>query len=144
MFGFNSFAAAPFSATGEAGADATVNVAGNSLTLTLDNTYTIQNAHFVNGFNLTTTLNSVVPQVAPTIASNAVTSAVGSVAIAIDVDNIIATGNTVTSAVGTVVPAQFQTIDATGQSINLATSGVQSVSADARAHENITGSVLLL
>ena len=122
MFGFNSFAAAPFSATGEGGADATVNVAGNSLTLTLDNTYIVQSAHFVNGFNLNTTLNSVIPQVAPTISSNAVTSAVGSVEVNVDVDNITVTGTALTLAVGTVVPAQSQTITATGEDLTLATS----------------------
>ena len=141
MFGFNSFAAAPFSATGEGGTDAVITLSGVSLTLTLSNTFSIEGRHHVNGTEIDLTLNSVIPQLAPTIASNAITSAVGSVEVNIDVDNITVTGTTLTSAVGTVVPAQFQTINATGQSINLATSGV---AVDALTSVNATGNLMNL
>ena len=63
-----SFAEAPFSAEGFS-PDAKVQLQGQSLTVTLSNTYSVQKTHFVNGFNLSLTQGTITPQVVPQEAS---------------------------------------------------------------------------
>ena len=59
-----SFAEAPFSAEGFS-PDAKVQLQGQSLTVTLSNTYSVQKTHFVNGFNLSLTQGTIEPIVIP-------------------------------------------------------------------------------
>ena len=59
-----SFAEAPFSAEGFS-PDAKVQLQGQSLTVTLSTTYSVQKTHFVNGFNLSLTQGTIEPIVVP-------------------------------------------------------------------------------
>ena len=59
-----AFAEAAFSAEGFS-PDAKVQLQGQSLTVTLSNTYSVQKTHFVNGFNLSLTQGTIEPIVIP-------------------------------------------------------------------------------
>ena len=64
FFGVLGFGESPFSDVGF-NPDAQVQVSGQSLTVTLSNSYTVQKTHFVDGFNLSLTQGTVTPQVVP-------------------------------------------------------------------------------
>jgi hypothetical protein len=68
FFGAIAFGASPFSDVGF-NPDAKVQVSGQSLTLTLSNSYSINKTHFVNGFNLSLTQGTITPQIVPQEAS---------------------------------------------------------------------------
>ena len=112
-FGFAPFAAAPFASPGTPGVRAVVNVSGVSLTATVSNSYTVQKTHFVDGFSLTSNTGTLTTKLAPTIASNAVTSAVTSI-----------------------VPSTGQTIQLTGNSLNFTLGSVTN-----KLNANVTGNV---
>ena len=59
FFGATAFGQAPFGDVGETASVITVTPAGQSLTLTLSNAYSVQKTHFVNGFSLNVGLGSV-------------------------------------------------------------------------------------
>ena len=59
FFGATAFGQAPFGDVGESASVITVTPAGQSLTLTLSNAYSVQKTHFVNGFSLNVGLGSV-------------------------------------------------------------------------------------
>ena len=64
FFGVLGFGESPFSDVGF-NPDAQVQVSGQSLTVTLSNSYTVQKTHFVDGFNLSLTQGTVTPSVVP-------------------------------------------------------------------------------
>ena len=68
FFGAIAFGASPFSDVGF-NPDAKVQISGQSLTLTLSNSYSINKTHFVNGFNLSLTQGTITPQIVPQEAS---------------------------------------------------------------------------
>ena len=73
FFGSVPFSSGAFADSGLESTNVTVPVTGQSLTLTLDNDYIVQKIHHVNGNSLTSTLNSVIPNLAPTIAGTSLT-----------------------------------------------------------------------
>lgn len=99
-FGFAPFAAAPFSSQGVAGVRAVVNLTGVSLTTTVSNSYTVQKTHFVDGFSLASNTGTLTTKLAPTVASNAVNSAVGSAGLSVG-QTISVTGTSSSLSVGT-------------------------------------------
>ena len=68
FFGATAFGQAPFGAVGEGATEIVVTPASNTLTLTLSNAYSVNKTHFVNGFTLDVSENSVTPQVLPVIS----------------------------------------------------------------------------
>ncbi len=99
-FGFAPFAAAPFASPGTPGERAVVNVTGVSLTSTVSNSYTVQKTHFVSGLNVTSNTGTLTTKLAPTVASNAVNSAVGSANLSVG-QTISVTGTSSSLSVGT-------------------------------------------
>ena len=99
-FGFAPFAAAPFASPGTPGERAVVNVTGVSLTATVSNSYTVQKTHFVSGLNVTSNTGTLTTKLAPTVASNAVNSAVGSANLSVG-QTISVTGTSSSLSVGT-------------------------------------------
>ena len=99
-FGFAPFAAAPFASPGTPGVRAVVNVTGTSLTATVSNSYTVQKTHFVSGLNVTSNTGTLTTKLAPTVASNAVNSAVGSANLSVG-QTISVTGTSSSLSVGT-------------------------------------------
>ena len=91
FFGSVPFGATSFADTGAAAANVTITVSGNSATITLSNTFTVQKVHHVNGNDLTATLNSVTPNLAPTIAGTSLTSATNTPTVTADA-NLTVTG----------------------------------------------------
>tara|TARA_R110000803_G_scaffold41908_2_gene89975 strand:- start:523 stop:1434 length:912 start_codon:yes stop_codon:yes gene_type:complete len=136
-FAGNAFASATFSGNSAAGADVTVNVTGQSLTLTLSNAYSVGGIHHVNGEEIDLTLNSVVPQLAPTIATNLLTSTVNSVIIGSEI-NVPVTGNLLSATVNSTTIDVAPTIS--GFSLSAGTSGV--VVLDPEVNIDVTGNAL--
>ena len=136
-FAGNAFASATFSGNSAAGADVTINVTGQSLTLTLSNAYSVGGIHHVNGEEIDLTLNSVVPQLAPTIATNLLTSTVNSVIIGSEI-NVPVTGNLLSATVNSTTIDVAPTIS--GFSLSAGTSGV--VVLDPEVNIDVTGNAL--
>ena len=65
FFGATAFGQAPFGDVGESTSVITVTPAGQSLTLTLSNAYSVQKTHFVNGFSLNVGLGSCLLYTSP-------------------------------------------------------------------------------
>ena len=83
------FGSVPFGATafGDLGAESTnitISASGFNLTATLSNAYTVQKTHFVNGFSLSTAVNSAAAQISPTPAGNNATIALNSPVVVAD------------------------------------------------------------
>jgi hypothetical protein len=83
------FGSVPFGATafGDLGAESTnitISATGFNLTATLSNAYTVQKTHFVNGFSLSTAVNSAAAQISPTPAGNNATIALNSPVVVAD------------------------------------------------------------
>ncbi len=118
-FGFAPFAAAPFASPGTPGERAVVNVTGVSLTATVSNSYTVQKTHFVSGVNVTSNIGTLTTKLAPTVASNAVNSAVGSANLSVG-QTISVAGTSSSLSVGTTTNLIRLHEVITGQQVDLA------------------------
>ena len=78
FFGATAFGQAPFGAVGDVIDEIIVTPAGNSLTLTLSNAYSVQKTHFVNGFLLNASVNSATPQLLPVISGQSLNTTLNS------------------------------------------------------------------
>ena len=130
FFGATAFGQAPFAAVGEELSEIIITPASHTLTLTLSNAYSVQKTHFVNGFSLDVSENSVTPQLRPVITGQSLNTALNSPTVSADGTIHLATGGgTLTVTLG----QEIGRVTAVEQGFNLtsATSGVQSLSGTA-------------
>ena len=133
FFGATAFGQAPFGAVGEGATEIVVTPASNTLTLTLSNAYSVNKTHFVNGFTLDVSENSVTPQVLPVISGQSLNTTLNSPSsVTADGTIHLATGGgamtvTLGQEIGGVTAIEQ------GFSLTTATSGQQSVSGTALA-----------
>ena len=100
FFGSVPFSAAGFADPGLEVSNVTISLSGESLSVTLSNAYTVQKIHHVNGLSLTSAVNSVTPNLLPTIASNSLTSATTTPTVSADA-NLTLSGNSLSVTLGT-------------------------------------------
>jgi len=133
FFGATAFGQAPFGAVGEGVEEIVITPASHTLTLTLSNAYSVQKTHFVNGFLLDVSENSVTPQVLPVISGQSLNTTLNSPSsVTADGTIHLATGGgamtvTLGQEIGGVTAIEQ------GFSLTAATSGQQSVSGTALA-----------
>ena len=131
FFGATAFGQAPFGAVGEGAQEIVITPASHTLTLTLSNAYSVQKTHFVNGFLLDVSENSVTPQVLPVISGQSLNTTLNSPSsVTADGTIHLATGGgamtvTLGQEIGGVTPIEQ------GFTLTTATSGQQSVSGTA-------------
>jgi len=131
FFGATAFGQAPFGAVGEGAQEIVITPASHTLTLTLSNAYSVQKTHFVNGFTLDVSENSVTPQVLPVISGQSLNTTLNSPSsVTADGTIHLATGGgamtvTLGQEIGGVTAIEQ------GFSLTTATSGQQSVSGTA-------------
>ena len=139
FFGATAFGQAPFGAVGEVLGETIVAPAGQNLTLTLSNAYSVNKTHFVNGFVLNSSVNSVTPQLRPAITGQSLNTTLNSPTVSADGTIHLATGGgTLTVTLG----QEIGRVTAVEQGFNLtsATSGVQSITGTALA--TVSGNTL--
>tara|TARA_B100000513_G_scaffold178955_1_gene96803 strand:+ start:2128 stop:3288 length:1161 start_codon:yes stop_codon:yes gene_type:complete len=130
FFGATAFGQAPFGAVGEAAQQIIITPASHTITLTLSNAYTVQKTHFVNGFLLNSSVNSVTPQLKPVISGQSVSVALNSPTVTADGTIHLATGGgTLTVTLGSEIAKVAKILQ--GTTLTSATSGAQSVSGTA-------------
>jgi hypothetical protein len=78
FFGATAFGQAPFGAVGETIEQIIITPASHTITLTLSNAYSVQKTHFVNGFSLDVSENSVTPQLLPVISGQSLNTTLNS------------------------------------------------------------------
>tara|TARA_A100001388_G_scaffold53916_1_gene36860 strand:- start:4041 stop:5207 length:1167 start_codon:yes stop_codon:yes gene_type:complete len=133
FFGATAFGQAPFGAVGEGVQEIVITPASHTLTLTLSNAYSVQKTHFVNGFLLDVSENSVTPQVLPVISGQSLNTTLNSPSsVTADGTIHLATGG---GAMTITLGQEIGRVTAIEQGFNLttATSGQQSVSGTALA-----------
>jgi len=133
FFGATAFGQAPFGAVGEGVQEIVITPASHTLTLTLSNAYSVQKTHFVNGFLLDVSENSVTPQVLPVISGQSLNTTLNSPSsVTADGTIHLATGG---GAMTVTLGQEIGGVTAIEQGFNLttATSGQQSVSGTALA-----------
>tara|TARA_A100001035_G_scaffold278674_1_gene278119 strand:- start:656 stop:1822 length:1167 start_codon:yes stop_codon:yes gene_type:complete len=133
FFGATAFGQAPFGAVGEGVQEIVITPASHTLTLTLSNAYSVQKTHFVNGFLLDVSENSVTPQVLPVISGQSLNTTLNSPSsVTADGTIHLATGG---GAMTVTLGQEIGRVTAIEQGFNLttATSGQQSVSGTALA-----------
>ena len=133
FFGATAFGQAPFGAVGEGVEEIVITPASHTLTLTLSNAYSVQKTHFVNGFLLDVSENSVTPQVLPVISGQSLNTTLNSPSsVTADGTIHLATGG---GAMTVTLGQEIGGVTAIEQGFNLttATSGQQSVSGTALA-----------
>ena len=133
FFGATAFGQAPFGAVGEGVQEIVITPASHTLTLTLSNAYSVQKTHFVNGFLLDVSENSVTPQVLPVISGQSLNTTLNSPSsVTADGTIHLATGG---GAMTVTLGQEIGRVTAIEQGFNLttATSGQQSVSGAALA-----------
>ena len=131
FFGATAFGQAPFGAVGEGVSEIIITPASHTLTLTLSNAYSVQKTHFVNGFLLDVSENSVTPQVLPVISGQSLNTTLNSPSsVTADGTIHLATGG---GAMTVTLGQEIGRVTAIEQGFNLttATSGQQSVSGTA-------------
>ena len=133
FFGATAFGQAPFGAVGEGVQEIVITPASHTLTLTLSNAYSVQKTHFVNGFSLDVSENSVTPQLLPVISGQSLNTTLNSPSsVTADGTIHLATGGgamtvTLGQEIGGVTAIEQ------GFSLTTATSGQQSVTGAALA-----------
>ena len=133
FFGATAFGQAPFGAVGETIEQIIITPASHTITLTLSNAYSVQKTHFVNGFSLDVSENSVTPQLLPVISGQSLNTTLNSPSsVTADGTIHLATGGgamtvTLGQEIGGVTAIEQ------GFSLTAATSGQQSVSGTALA-----------
>ena len=131
FFGATAFGQAPFGAVGETIEQIIITPASHTITLTLSNAYSVQKTHFVNGFSLDVSENSVTPQLLPVISGQSLNTTLNSPSsVTADGTIHLATGGgamtvTLGQEIGGVTAIEQ------GFSLTAATSGQQSVSGNA-------------
>jgi hypothetical protein len=131
FFGATAFGQAPFGAVGETIEQIIITPASHTITLTLSNAYSVQKTHFVNGFSLDVSENSVTPQLLPVISGQSLNTTLNSPSsVTADGTIHLATGGgamtvTLGQEIGGVTAIEQ------GFSLTAATSGQQSVSGTA-------------
>ncbi len=128
FFGATAFGQAPFGAVGDTIEQIIITPASHTITLTLSNAYSVQKTHFVNGFSLDVSENSVTPQLLPVISGQSLNTTLNSPSsVTADGTIHLATGGgamtvTLGQEIGGVTAIEQ------GFSLTAATSGQQSVS----------------
>ena len=131
FFGATAFGQAPFGAVGDTIEQIIITPASHTITLTLSNAYSVQKTHFVNGFTLDVSENSVTPQLLPVISGQSLNTTLNSPSsVTADGTIHLATGGgamtvTLGQEIGGVTAIEQ------GFSLTAATSGQQSVSGTA-------------
>ena len=127
FFGATAFGQAPFGDVGETASVITVTPAGQSLTLTLSNAYSVQKTHFVNGFSLNVGLGSVNINTQMQVNGQSATIALNSPTVIAD-GTIHLPANSLGMTISLGAETGRVLKEQQGFSLTSATSGVQSVS----------------
>ena len=127
FFGATAFGQAPFGAVGDVVDEIIVTPAGNSLTLTLSNAYSVQKTHFVNGFSLNVGLGSVNINTQMQVNGQSATIALNSPTVIAD-GTIHLPANSLGMTISLGAETGRVLKEQQGFSLTSATSGVQSVS----------------
>jgi hypothetical protein len=130
FFGATAFGQAPFGDVGESTSVITVTPAGQSLTLTLSNAYSVQKTHFVNGFSLNVGLGSVNINTQMQVNGQSATIALNSPTVIAD-GTIHLPANSLGMTISLGAETGRVLKEQQGFSLTSATSGVQSVSGTA-------------
>jgi len=130
FFGATAFGQAPFGSVGDVAQEIIITPASHTITLTLSNAYTVQKTHFVDGFTLNVSENSITPQLRPVVSGQSLSLALSSPTVVAD-GTIHLPANSLGMTV--TLGSEIGGVTAIEQGFNLtsATSGQQSVSGTA-------------
>jgi len=130
FFGATAFGQAPFGSVGDTAQEIIITPASHTITLTLSNAYTVQKTHFVDGFTLDVSENSITPQLRPVVSGQSLSLALSSPTVVAD-GTIHLPANSLGMTV--TLGSEIGGVTAIEQGFNLtsATSGQQSVSGSA-------------
>jgi len=130
FFGATAFGQAPFGSVGDTAQEIIITPASHTITLTLSNAYTVQKTHFVDGFTLDVSENSITPQLRPVVSGQSLSLALSSPTVVAD-GTIHLPANSLGMTV--TLGSEIGGVTAIEQGFNLtsATSGQQSVSGTA-------------